>query len=111
MLAAWPTQTVETRGLMYCMVSWIARPAVTTPPGELMYMLIGLEGFSLSRNNSWATIREAMLSSIWSVTNTIRSRSRREKMSKLRSPRLVCSTTTGTRAPVTGSRVNWPWVR
>src|SRR3546814_13342498 len=28
----------------------------------------------------------------------IRSRSRREKMSKLRSPRLVCSTTTGTSA-------------
>ncbi len=64
MLAAWPTQTVETRGLMYCMVSWIARPAVTTPPGELMYMLIGLDGFSLSRNSSCATISEAMLSSI-----------------------------------------------
>ncbi len=73
-----------------------------------MYMEIGFEGFSLSRNSNWATISEAMLSSTWPVTNTIRSRNRRLKMSKLRSPRLVCSTTTGTSAPVTGSRVNWP---
>ena len=55
-----------------------------------------------------ATIREAMLSSTGPVTNTMRSRSRRLKMSKLRSPRLVLSTTTGTSAPVIGSRVNWP---
>src|SRR3990167_3545646 len=55
-------------------------------------------GFSDSRNNSWATISEAIWSSTSPVTKTIRSRSRREKMSKLRSPRLVCSTTTGTRA-------------
>ena len=32
--AAWPMHTVETRGLIYCMVSWIAMPAVTTPPGS-----------------------------------------------------------------------------
>ena len=93
---------------MYCIVSWIAMPAVTTPPGELIYMLIGLDGFSLSRNSSCAVISEAMPSSTWPVTNTIRSRSRRLKMSKLRSPRLVCSTTTGTSAPVTGSRENCP---
>src|SRR3546814_898970 len=55
-------------------------------------------GFSDSRNRSWATISEAIWSSTSPVTKTIRSRSRREKMSKLRSPRLVCSTTTGTRA-------------
>ena len=85
-------------------------PAVTTPPGELIYMLIGFEGFSLSRNSSWAVISDAMPSSTWPVTNTMRSRSRRLKMSKLRSPRLVCSTTTGTSAPVSGSRVNWPCV-
>ena len=36
--AAWPMQTVPTRGRIYCIVSWIAMPAVTTPPGELMYM-------------------------------------------------------------------------
>ena len=34
--SAWPMQIVETAGLMYCMVSYIARPAVTTPPGELI---------------------------------------------------------------------------
>ena len=48
MLAACPTHTVETRGLMYCMVSWIAMPAVTTPPGELMYIEMS-RLFSLSR--------------------------------------------------------------
>ena len=29
-------QTVETGERMYCMVSYIARPEVTMPPGELM---------------------------------------------------------------------------
>jgi amidase len=58
--AAWPMHTVDTRGLMYCMVSWIAMPAVTTPPGELMYIEMSFDGFSLSRNSSWATISEAM---------------------------------------------------
>ena len=60
--AAWPTHTVRTLGLMYCMVSWIAIPAVTTPPGELMYIEMSWL-FSLSRNSSWATISEAMWSS------------------------------------------------
>jgi hypothetical protein len=32
--AAWPTHTVRTLGLMYCMVSWIAMPAVITPPAS-----------------------------------------------------------------------------
>ena len=36
MEAAMPMQMVETSGLMYCMVSYIARPAVTTPPGLLI---------------------------------------------------------------------------
>ena len=31
-------------------------------------------------------------------------------MSYARSPPPVASTTMGTSAPVTGSRVNWPWV-
>jgi hypothetical protein len=82
--------------------------AVTTPPGELMYIEMSFEGFSLSRNSSWATMTEAMWSSTSPVTKMIRSRSRREKMSKLRSPRLDCSTTTGISAPVIGSVVNWP---
>ena len=33
---AWPIQTVATWGLMYCMVSYIASPEVTMPPGELI---------------------------------------------------------------------------
>ena len=31
--AAMPMQMVETSGLMYCMVSYMARPEVTLPPG------------------------------------------------------------------------------
>src|SRR3546814_702103 len=41
---------------------------------------------------------EAIWSSTAPVTNTIRSRSKREKMSKLRSPRFDCSMTMGTSA-------------
>ena len=33
--AACPTQSVETGGRMYCMVSYIDRPEVTTPPGAV----------------------------------------------------------------------------
>ncbi len=36
MLAAIPMQMVDTSGLMNCIVSKIARPALTEPPGELM---------------------------------------------------------------------------
>ena len=76
--AAWPMHTVPTRGRMYCIVSCIAIPAVTTPPGELMYMKISFFGFSLSRYRSWAVTRVAIWSSTCPVTNTIRSRSSRE---------------------------------
>ena len=34
--AAMPMQTVDTSERMYCIVSYIARPEVTTPPGELI---------------------------------------------------------------------------
>ena len=94
--AAWPMHTVLTFGRMYCIVSWIARPAVTTPPGELMYMKMSFFGFSDSRKSNWAVTGEAIWSSIAPVMKTIRSRSSREKMSKLRSPRLDCSMTMGT---------------
>ncbi len=36
MLAAMPVHRVETSGLMKFMVSKIAMPALTEPPGELM---------------------------------------------------------------------------
>jgi hypothetical protein len=58
---------------MYCMVSYMARPAVTTPPGELMYMYTGLLGCSLSRNRSWAVTRLLMWSVTGPWTHTIRS--------------------------------------
>jgi hypothetical protein len=34
--AAWPMHTVETGERMYCIVSYIAKLEVTTPPGELI---------------------------------------------------------------------------
>jgi hypothetical protein len=36
MLAAMPMHSVDTSGLMNCMVSKIDMPALTLPPGELM---------------------------------------------------------------------------
>ena len=36
MLAAMPMHIVETSGLIYCIVSYIASPAVTEPPGLFM---------------------------------------------------------------------------
>jgi len=76
--AAMPMQSVRTGALMNCMVSYIDRHAVTTPPGELMCMSIGLVGASASRNNNCAQISEAMVSSICPLTKMIRSRNRRE---------------------------------
>ena len=55
-----------------------ATGAVTTPPGELMYMLISFFGFSDSRNSNCATMREAMLSSTTPVTKMMRSLRSRE---------------------------------
>src|SRR4051794_39274813 len=51
-----------------------------------------------SRCRSWATTRFAIVSSTGSPRNTIRSLSRREKMSNERSPRADVSMTIGTRA-------------
>ena len=36
MLAAMPMHSVETCGLMNCIVSYTDMPALTEPPGELM---------------------------------------------------------------------------
>ena len=44
MLAAMPMHSVETSGLMNCMVSKIDMPALTLPPGELMYSEMSLSG-------------------------------------------------------------------
>ena len=76
MLAAMPMHSVDTSGLMNCIVSYTDRPALTLPPGELMYRKISLSGFSLSRNSICATTTLA----VWSLTGptkkTMRSRSK-----------------------------------
>src|SRR3569832_1448750 len=66
--AARTVQSVDTSGLMNCLVSLIAKPAETVPPGELMYKEISLSGFSLSRNSYCATTRLA----VWSLTGPTR---------------------------------------
>src|SRR5579872_6285681 len=99
-LAASPAQKVATSGFTSCMVSYMARPAVTLPPGLLIYISMSLSASSFSRNRSCAMARFARLSSIGPPTKMIRSFSRREKMSKARSPRAVCSTTIGTKCPI-----------
>src|SRR5256885_2291874 len=59
---------------------------------------MSLSGSSASRNSIWAMTRLASSSSMNVGRKMIRSLSRREKMSKARSPRGVCSITIGTRA-------------
>lgn len=48
-------------------------PDVTYPPGEFMYMDIGLSGASDSRNSNWAGTTDATWSSILPFTSMIRS--------------------------------------
>ena len=83
-----PMHVVCTGALMNCMVSYMARPADTLPPGELMYRWIGFSGLSASRNSSCAMMMFATSSLIGDPRNTMRSISKREKMSYVRSPRL-----------------------
>src|SRR5919106_6340329 len=61
---------------------------------------MSLSGSSASRKSIWAITRFASSSSMNVGRKMIRSLSRREKMSKARSPRGVCSITMGTRAIV-----------
>jgi hypothetical protein len=53
-------------------------PAVTTPPGELMYIEISFLGFSDSQYSSCMQIEAAIWSSTGPVTKMMRSFSRRE---------------------------------
>ena len=71
MLAAWPIHKVDTCGFIYCIVSYIPSPAVTKPPGLLMYREISFFGSSDSKNNNWAVTSEATLSLIGPTTKTI----------------------------------------
>ena len=54
--AAIPIHTVTTSHFTYCMVSYIAIPAVTDPPGELTYITISLSGSCFSRYSICATM-------------------------------------------------------
>src|SRR4029453_1754191 len=62
---------------------------------------MSLSGSSASRNSIWAMTRLASSSSMNVGRKMIRSLSSREKISKARSPRGVCSITIGTRAITT----------
>ena len=81
MEAAMPIQMVETSHLIYCMVSWMAMPALMEPPGLLIYRLMSLSGSCPSRYSSWATTRLAEVSLTSSLRTMMRSFSRREKIS------------------------------
>lgn len=80
---------------MYCIVSYIARPAVTLPPGELIYKFIGFCGFSASRKSSCATTLAEVISSTSPLRQMMRSLSRREKISWVCHPPPVTSVTNG----------------
>ena len=48
-------------------VSYMAKPAVTLPPGELIYKWMGLDVSSASRKRSCATMSAASVSRIWKI--------------------------------------------
>lgn len=52
---------------------WKHEPAVTEPPGELIYKWIGFWGLSASRKSSWATIDADMVSSTSPFRHIMRS--------------------------------------
>ena len=78
MLEAWPMQIVAMSGWTYCMVSNTAIPAVTDPPGLLMYSEMSRLGSSEARNSIWAMARLAIPSPIGVPMKMMRSLSRRE---------------------------------
>jgi hypothetical protein len=77
------------------MVSYIAIPAVTDPPGELMYKEIGFFGFSASKKSNCATISAEVASCISPLSRIILSFSSLENISKTLSPLDEDSTTYG----------------
>jgi hypothetical protein len=46
------TDIVAMSHFIYCIVSYIANPALTSPQGELIYITISFFGFCFSKNNS-----------------------------------------------------------
>lgn len=79
-IIVWAYQ-VATGGKIYCIVSYIANPAVTLPPGEFIYIWIGLLLDSDCKNNNCATINELNGSWIGPIKHMIRSFSSLEYIS------------------------------
>ena len=75
--AAIPIATVATSLGTHCMVSKIAMPAVTDPPGLLMYSQMSLVGSSAARRSICAQIAFALSSRTSEPRKMIRSLSRR----------------------------------
>ena len=76
--AACPTQYVATGHFTIFIVSRMASPAVTLPPGELMYIETSFSASCACTKRSSATTAFAVSSSISPPTKTIRSLRRRE---------------------------------
>ena len=66
------------------MVSKMAMPAVTDPPGELMYRLMSRSGSSAASSRICAHNRLAMSSSTWVPRKMMRSRRSRSKTESVR---------------------------
>ena len=73
----------------------MARPSVTDPPGELMYSEMSFSGSSASSSTSWAQTRLAVTWSMALPMKTMRSFSRRWKMSPEGSPAPLAPTIVG----------------
>ena len=61
----------------------MAKPALTLPPGELMYIEMGFSGFSASRYSNCAMTVADIVSSTSPFKVMMRSCKRREKMSEV----------------------------
>ena len=84
--AALPKQTVLVSHGTNCIVSKIAMPAETEPPGELMYIVMSEFASSFARYSSCASKHVADLVTVLEPRRRMRSRRRRERTSTLSSP-------------------------
>ena len=81
MEAAIPVHIVATSAWRSCIVSYIASPAYTPPPGEFMYIWMSFEASTDSKNSSCAMIMFATSSSMGTPRMMMRSIIRRENTS------------------------------
>gem|GEM_PF-2486013 len=92
-----PIETVVTGQEIYCIVSYIANPAVTCHPGVFTYKVIGAFESCFSRNNNCAITVFATVESIASHRNTTLSSNSLEYISYALSQLGVLSITVGIR--------------